>query len=113
MADKRPAYRRGTTGKQWQKFRASIIGAGTVCCICGNSKGPIVTDAPCQHPAHQHLKGCPTHPLAPSLEHPKALVHGGAARSKSNAKLSHFGCNARKGQADGQRRKAKRSSWDW
>lgn len=111
MADKRPAHRRGTTGAPYRRAQKALFASGNVCARCGNAKGPIVRDARCGHPAHQHLKGCPTHPLAPSYGHIRDLQHGGSVRDPRNRQLEHFGCNASAGARS--RAKPARSSWDW
>lgn len=111
MSDRRPAHRKGTTGAAYQKLQKAVTTGPGVCARCGNSKGPIVRDAPCRHPKHAHLKGCPTHPLAPSLGHIVDLQHGGRPRDRNNTQIEHFGCNSRAGALS--KAKPKRTSWDW
>jgi len=109
MAFRRPAHRKGTTGQQWRKFRASVLASSAICGRCGEADW--VTDAPCNHPTHADLKGCPTHPRYPTLGHIKALKHGGKVRDRANARPEHFRCNASAG--DGTRRPEGQISWDW
>lgn len=111
MADRRPAHRRGTTGAAYQRLQKLVTTSGDVCARCGNRKGPIVRDARCEHLTHQHLKGCPTHPLAPTLGHIVDLQHGGRPRDRRNTQIEHYGCNASAGALS--KKKPARTSWDW
>ena len=96
MADRRPAYRNATVGRPWRRHRNRHIAEATGCCYCPL---PFVRDAPCGHESHQRLSGCPTHPLYPTIEHPHALILGGAPRSDDNTLVAHFRCNSRRGSA--------------
>jgi len=90
----RPAYRKGTTGRPWTRFRGNLVARATHCCYCQHV---FVTDAACAHPSHQGLKGCPTHPRYPTVEHPQALIDGGAVRDPGNALVVCFRCNSSEG----------------
>ena len=96
MANVRPAYRNATVGRPWRRHRSRHIAAATACCYCG---GPFVRDGACNHPTHQQLTGCPTHPWYPTIEHPHALILGGAPRSDDNTLVAHFRCNSKRGSA--------------
>lgn len=110
-----PAHRRGTTGRPWRRFHASILTTATVCCICNGRRGGFVRNATCTHPTHQGLRGCPTHPLAPSLEHHQPLSLGGAVRSRHNAGAAHFSCNSSRGNGTKRSHTTKpaRQTWAW
>lgn len=108
MADRRPVHRKGTTGKAYRKAQQALFNSASTCARCG---GSVRRDIRCNHPKHQHLRYCPTHPLAPSYGHKTDLQHGGSVRGKHNRQLEHFGCNSRAG-ARSQRRN-QRLSWDW
>jgi hypothetical protein len=118
MADKRPAHRKGTTGRDYRKLQAWVF-RGTVCARCHNAKGPIVRE-PCDpaiHPSHEGQPYCPTHPLAPSLGHKLDCQHGGRT-TKQNSQLEHFSCNSSAGVIArmAKERSAKgvqTQSWDW
>lgn len=94
----RPPHRRGTSGRRWDRFRAGQVDGVTHCQnpTCGK---PLVRDAPCTHPTHQGMKGCPTYHAYPTLEHPHRLVDGGPARDPGNALVYCYQCNARGGRA--------------
>lgn len=110
MAAKRPAHRRGTTGRDWRLFRAKLLASGAPCWRCGTAGW--ITNAPCDHESHAKLKGCPTHPMYPTVGHLKDLQHGGRPRDPANARPEHFRCNSRAGRAS-QGRTERRISWDW
>lgn len=90
----RPEHRKGTTGRPWRRFRRNLVDVATNCAYCS---ALFVRDAPCTHPTHRGLSGCPTHTHYPTLEHPHALVDGGAVRDRGNALVVCYGCNARMG----------------
>jgi len=90
---KRPEHRRGTTGRPWRRYRDNKVSQATQCCY---GDGPFVTDAQCDHPTHAGMPGCPTHPLAPTLEHPRALIQGGHPRDPDGL-VAHFRCNSKRG----------------
>jgi len=97
MADKRPAHRKGTTGRVWRRVRNKVINSTDICWICGKQ---VRRDVP------------PTHPLAPTADHTLDLQYGGSAQDARNLRLAHFGCNSRRG-AQSKRRTPQRKSWDW
>lgn len=94
---RRPAHRNGTVGRPFRRFRARLVDNATHCQnpTCGKA---LVRDAPCTHPTHQRLKGCPTYHAYPTLEHPHRLIDGGAVRDQDNALVFCFECNARGGR---------------
>jgi hypothetical protein len=110
MADRRQPHRRGANGRPYRRFRAAVIDSETVCQRCG--EGGFVTDAPCAHPSHARMRGCPTHPRYPTLGHRVDLQHGGRARDRANAGLEHFGCNASAGARSKSQAKP-HVVWDW
>lgn len=122
MANKRPAHRKGTTGREYRKAQAWIF-KGKICARCGNTKGPIMRIKGCQHPTHQQLPYCPTHPLAPSLGHKQDLQFGGPAMDSRNHQLEHYSCNSSAGNKarlakeraakTGTPPQAPRASWTW
>ncbi len=89
-----PAHRKGTSGRPWVRFRKGLLRGATNCCYCYT---PFVTDAACEHRSHQGLRGCPTHPQYPTVEHPQALIQGGAPRSRDNAMVACSRCNSSRG----------------
>jgi hypothetical protein len=114
MANQRPAHRKGTTDRDYLRSQAQTV-RGTICARCGNTKGPIVRDYRCNHPTHQHLPGCPTYRLAPTLGHKTDLQHGGSVKARSNHQLEHVTCNSSAGAKSRTKRAGKtdRTSWDW
>jgi hypothetical protein len=90
----RPAYRRATAGPAWTRFRRRVLAEATNCAYC---QAPFVTGAPCTHPSHAAMGGCPAHPQYPTVEHVESLVHGGAARDPGNALPVCNRCNSTRG----------------
>jgi len=84
--------------RKWLEVRGRVLATARAsnapCSICGRL---IAWDAE------------PRTPLAPSVDHGVALMHGGAAFDPANLKAAHFGCNAGKGNKGrpGRRRKGR------
>jgi hypothetical protein len=104
----RPAHRRGTTGRPWRRFRGKLVGAATNCCYC---QIPFVTDAPCQHPTHARLKGCPTYHAYPTVEHYETLIEGGPVMDPSTAGVACYRCNSTTGAVLRHRRTSTPLEW--
>ena len=90
----RPAHRRGTAGATYARFRERHTNGATHCPRCGVA---LVRDAACQHPSHQKIGYCPTHPAYPTLEHLTPLVDGGSKLDGANAAVLCYRCNAQGG----------------
>jgi hypothetical protein len=83
--------RRGRGGRKWRRLVKELCPPGSVCCICGGAKGPILFGL-------RH-----NHPLGPSLDHIVDLQFGGHPTDPRNLRPAHFGCNAGKRVKPGPR----------
>jgi hypothetical protein len=104
----RPEHRKGTSGRPWIRYRNRVLAGATHCANCGQA---FITNAPCTHPTHAHMPGCPTHPRYPTLEHPQALIDGGAVTDPANGAAFCSECNLRAGSHLAARRRRTPLQW--
>lgn len=107
------ALRRARSGSVYRRTRAEVLAKRSTCVICGE-RVPRLVDVPrCEHRHHRRDTGCPTHPTAPSLEHPVALNQGGSKDVRRNGAPAHYGCNSSRGDGTKRSRTVLRTSVAW
>lgn len=101
--------RRARAGRPYVKHRAQKLAHGGPCTVCGDHVASLsewkAQGTRCLHPHHSQEQGCPTHPLAPSLDHLVPLNQGGSKDVRHNGGRAHYGCNSSKGDGTKQQRK--------
>lgn len=88
-------YRRGRSGRPFERLKAHVYATETHCCICGLE---VDLSLPYRDPITGKVNR-----MSKSIEHPTELDAGG---HPYDGHLSHLGCNGRKGA---QYRNAKHS----